>query len=873
MNARRVFFLTISCLLAAIPGVSQEGTPPGARDSGLTFETRARALVSGMTLDEKVAQMQHRAPPIPRLGIPAFDWWNEALHGVARNGVATVFPQAIGMASTWNPPLIRREAEVIGTEARAKYAEALMQHRHGTYQGLTFWSPNINIFRDPRWGRGQETYGEDPFLTSRVGVAFVRGLQGDHPKYFKVIATPKHYAVHSGPESLRHAFDARPSLRDLYETYLPAFEACVTEGGAWSIMGAYNRVMGAPCCASDLLLGNILRKQWHFGGYVVSDCGAIDDIVHGHRGVATSAEASAMAVKAGCDLTCGNEYGSLIEAVERKLITEEEINVSVRRLFTARMKLGLFDPPADVPFASIPPELNDTPEHSALALQVARESIVLLKNTEHNLPLPKSLGTIAVIGPNADDVGVLLGNYNGTPSHPVTILDGIRRAAGTARVLYARGSEHADGAPPRLEPVPGRVLSTTEDGRVISGLTGSYYAAMQPEGSPAFVRSDTTVDFRWGNSAAAPGLPADRFSVRWTGVLTPDSTGDYLLGASVDDGFRLYLDGLLFLEDWHNGGVRSGAREIRLVAGIPHDIRLEYYENGGDAIVQLGWRRNSGDPAEQAAALARQADRVVVVLGLTPGLEGEEMDVSLPGFRGGDRTDIALPAIQQRLLERLAAVGKPVTLVLLNGSALAIGWAKEHVQGVIEAWYPGQQGGNAVAEVLFGDYNPGGRLPVTFYASVNDLPPFEDYAMAGRTYRYFSGPVLFPFGHGLSYTTFAYGQPRIVSPLGKSEDTLRVRFPLKNTGDRDGDEVVQAYVRNLSVKGDNEPIKSLKAFQRVHLARGQEMSIMLPIARASLRGYNEKTGRVEVLPGLYEVQVGASSSDIRGTTRVAVHRR
>jgi beta-glucosidase len=855
-------------LVLACASTAQEQIP--FMNASLPRARRIDDLLSRMTLAEKVGQMQYDAPAIPRLGIPAYNWWNECLHGVARNGIATVFPQAIGMAATWNPPLILREAEVISTEARAKHEAAIRAGVREIYAGLTFWSPNINIFRDPRWGRGQETYGEDPFLTSRIGVAFIRGLQGNDPRYARVIATPKHFAVHSGPEPSRHSFDARTSERDLYETYLPAFEAAITEGKAGSIMGAYNRYMGSPCCASDLLLGKILRKTWKFDGYVVSDCGAIYDILHGHRLVATSAEASAMAVKAGCDLTCGTEYVSLVDAVEKKLITEKEINVSLRRLFEARLRLGLFDPPTMVPAAAIPPEENNTPGHDSLALEVARESLVLLKNEGKSLPLPTDTGMIAVVGPNAFDVDVLLGNYNGTPSRPVTILEGIRRGAGRARVLYARGCDYADGAPARLAAIPPSALRTVIKGRETAGVSGEYFTGMAPSGVPALVRTDTTVDFSWGINAPAPALPADQFSVRWTGTLTADTTGDYVIGVTVDDGFRLTLDGTVFMEDWKDGSARTRAKEIHLEAGVPHPLVLEYYEAGGDAVVRLGWIRKTGDPADEAVALARQADRVVAVLGLSPALEGEEMNVTLPGFSGGDRTDIALPAMQERLLARLVATGRPVTLVLLNGSALAIPWAKEHVQGIIEAWYPGQRGGDAVADVLFGRYNPAGRLPVTFYKSVDDLPPFGEYAMAGRTYRFFGGEVLFPFGHGLSYTSFAYGAVRVAPTWKSREDTLRVFVPVRNTGEREGDEVVQAYVRNESAAGKEEPIKSLKAFRRVHLSPGEERVISLPIPRSAMRVYGEKG--YAVAPGTYEVQVGASSSDIRGTGRFTIPR-
>lgn len=841
------------------------------QNPALSIEARLDDLLSKLTLEEKILQMQNRAPAIPRLAIPEYNWWNEALHGVARNGTATVFPQAIGMAATWNPELIRREAEVISTEARAKHHEDVRNNRRGLYQGLTFWSPNINIFRDPRWGRGQETYGEDPVLTSRIASSFVKGLQGNDPKYFKVIATPKHYAVHSGPESTRHSFDATTDKRDLYETYLPAFEAAIKGAGAWSVMGAYNRYLGEPCCASHLLLGEILRKRWGFPGYVVSDCGAIWDIYNGHALVKDASEASALAVKAGCDLTCGNEYASLLQAVKSGLITEKVIDVSVRRLMAARIRLGMFDPPEMVPYSQIPISMNDTREHDSLAADVARESIVLLKNEKKTLPMKKNLRSVAVIGPNADDVSVLLGNYNGLPSHPVTILQGIKNKVGpSTKVLYARGCELADGMIPRLAPIGPKNLQTSEGGRSIPGLTGSYYPNQTMSGDPASVRVDKSVDFDWGIASPAEGIPPDGFSVRWTGKLIADRSGTFMLGVTVDDGFRLFIDGAIFLEEWKNGGERSFGKEIAFKAGEEHDIRLEYYEHGGDAVARLGWGSTEIDPLAEAIAAAKDCEQIIAVLGLSPQLEGEEMSVRLKGFSGGDRTDLELPGPQARLLEALMALGKPTVLVLLNGSALSVRWAQQYVPAIVEAWYPGQQGGNAVADVIFGNYNPAGRLPVTFSNSVKDLPPFEEYAMKGRTYRYFKGTPLYPFGHGLSYTRFDYRKVDVSKRTVSPRDTIHVGITIANTGDSDGDEVLQVYVRYVS-QSDRDPLKSLKAFARVHLKQGKEQHVRIPLATMDLKQYDEAIDDYAVKPGSYEILIGASSSDIRLTTRIQVN--
>jgi len=691
-------------LLSANPG-------PAYQDVTLPLEIRVADLVARLTLEEKVSQMVHAAPAIERLGIPQYNWWNECLHGVARAGIATVFPQAIGLAATWNVDLVHCIAVAISDEARVKHHEAVRQGVRDIYKGLTFWSPNINIFRDPRWGRGQETYGEDPYLTARLGVAFVRGLQGDDARYLKLVATPKHFAVHSGPEAERHRFDARVDERDLRETYLPAFEACVKEGQAVSIMGAYNRTNGEPCCASPTLLGKILRQEWGFDGYVVSDCWAIGDIYKHHKVVATVEEAAALAVQAGCDLNCGEAFGALLAAVAQGLIAEETINRAVQRLFTARFRLGLFDPPEMVPYAQIPFAVNDSPEHRALALQAARESIVLLKNQNHCLPLRQDIKSIAVIGPNADDATVLLGNYHGTPSQSVTPLQGLQaRVSPATAVLYAPGCDLLD-----------------ED-------TAGFAAAI---------------------------------------------------------------------------------------------------------------------------ALAKRADVVIFVGGISQQVEGEEgQREGVAGGRRsrGDRDDLNLPSVQEKLLQALHATGKPVILVLLNGSALAVNWASEHLPAIVEAWYPGEEGGTALAEVLFGDYNPAGRLPVTFYKSVADLPPFEDYRMEGRTYRYFRGEPLFPFGYGLSYTTFAYSHLRLSARTIAPTETLTVSVDVQNVGQRAGDEVVQLYTSDV-VASVPVPIRQLGGFTRLHLKPGEKQTVTFTLSPRQL-SLIDAAGRRVIEPGEFQLAVG-----------------
>lgn len=699
----------------------------------LTLEERVNDLVARMTLEEKIGQMQHTAPAIDRLGIPAYNWWNECLHGVARNGIATVFPQAIGMAATWNPDLIFQEADVISTEARAKYAEAISKDQHEIYQGLTFWSPNINIFRDPRWGRGQETYGEDPFLTAKIGTAFVKGLQGNDPKYFKVIATAKHFAVHSGPEPERHSFDAWPSETDLYDTYLPAFEALIKDAKVYSVMGAYNRLYGVPCCASNLLLEKKLRSDWNFEGYVVSDCGAVSDFYNFHKFVPDAAKASALAVKTGTDLACGDEYKHLKESVEKGFISEAEINVAVKRLFTARMKLGMFDPSSMVRWASIKPADYDTKGNHELAVKVGRESIVLLKNEKALLPLGSKFRNIAVVGPYANRKSVLVGNYNGEPSHPVTILQGIQNKAGKANVAYAVGVE----APEML------------------------------------------------------------------------------------------------------------AKESQK-------------------------RTNAPQLEAEALALVKKSQVIVFVGGISPDLEGEEMPVKVKGFKGGDRTSLDMPDEQVEFLKKLKALGKPIVLILTNGSALSINWANENVSAIVEAWYPGGEGGNAVADVIFGNYNPAGRLPVTFYKSVDDLPAFDNYNMKGRTYRYFEGDPLYAFGYGLSYTTFEYESAMANAQKVSEQGAVKLNVQLKNTGKYDGDEVIQVYFSPIK-SAENSPLQSLVAFRRVSLKKGEVKSVELEIPVTSLRHFDTKNNRYVVDKGLYKFLVGTSSKDIRKTVSVEIN--
>jgi beta-glucosidase len=780
-----------------------------------------------MTLAEKVSQMQNTAAAIPRLGIPDYDWWSEALHGVARAGLSTVFPQAIGLAATFDAPLMNSVASVISTEARAKYNLAQSEGDHTRYHGLTFFSPNINIFRDPRWGRGQETYGEDPYLTGRLATAFITGMQGTDPHYLKTVATAKHYAVHSGPEILRLSFNAQVSPQDLDGTYLAAFHAAA-QAGVFSVMCAYSAVNGVPDCANTDLLETHLRNAFGFRGYVVSDCGAIGAIAAGHNYEPNITSAAAAAVLAGTDLSCGTEYATLTGAVAQGLLAESDLDRSLTRLFEVRFRLGMFDPPAMVPYSSIPMSAVDSPANRQMALDAAQRSLVLLKNTGGTLPIAPGVHRIAVIGPAADWPDMQMSSYSGVPSHIVTPLEGMRTRFASAQVSFALGSTYTTVSPAL---VPPEALQPPGGGQ---GLLAQYFATTDFSGTPALTRTDPRVYFNWDTQdpAVVPLIPRNAFSIRWTGTLTAPYTGDYVLGishwecddCSGTDAGRLYLDGTLLVDEnspmnWLHS---TRGAHVTLAAGSTHQLRVDFTQTNADKSVELVWI----PPADSLLAEARNtiaaADLGLLFVGINGDLENEEMGLVMPGFANGDRTDLTLPAPQQQLLNAMLDSGKPVVVVLSSGSSIVADGAQQRAAAVLEMWYPGEQGGTAVAQALAGDSNPAGRLPVTFYQSVDQLPAFTDYSMAGRTYRFFHGPPLYPFGYGLSYSTFRYSHATVTAPTAAGDPYL-ISARITNTSRRDGDEVAELYVTIGSA------LPALAGFERIHIPAGQTRTVQFPV--------------------------------------------
>jgi len=826
------------------------------KDPSQPIPARVADLVGRMTLEEKAQQMQNTAPAIARLGVPAYDYWNEALHGVARAGEATMFPQAIGMAATWDQDLLHDEGRVVAIEGRAKYNQAQREGNFDRYHGLTFWSPNINIFRDPRWGRGQETLGEDPYLSGTLGTQFILGVQGNDPKYFEAIATPKHFAVHSGPEPLRHGFNVNVAPRDLTETYLPQFRRAVVEGKAQSLMCAYNAIDGQAACANHTLLGDILRRDWGFQGFVTSDCGAVDDVTTGHHQTRTEAEGAALTVKTGTDTGCDfkDEMLALPNAVRQGFISEADIDVALKRLFTARMRLGMFDPADIVPFSKIGIDQNHSEAHQATALRAARESVVLLKN-DGILPLANNHARIAVVGPTATSLIGLEGNYNGTPTRPILPLDGIESEFGKASITYAQGAPFTAEV---AVPVPRTAFP--------GGLTATFYNSDDFSGPVAATRTDRQVDFNWASVDPAPGVKSNTFSVRWTGKIQVPAPGDYEFQFETrrrcdvgngPEGYTIHIAGA----DDQKVVVKCNGRDqtfapmkVHFADTAPRDFTLEFsHASSAASDISFAWKAPLAALREEAVVNARNADVVVAFLGLNAWLEGEEMPLKVPGFDGGDRTSIALPAAQLQLLDALEATGKPVVIVLQSGSAIALGADNAKARAVLEAWYPGEQGGQAIAEVLKGSVNPSGRLPVTFYKSTAELPPFTDYSMKNRTYRYFAGATEYPFGHGLSYTSFSYSTPTYSTRRVAAGKDQLIKVRVRNIGKREGDEVAQLYLSTPGIKGT--PLKSLKGYQRVHLDAGETKTLTFRLTPRDM-AFADAKGVMRILPATYQLWVG-----------------
>jgi beta-glucosidase len=852
-----------ACFLVLAPVARAQRPACSNRQTEAQIAARIDALIGKMTLEERVAQLQDRAPAIPRLGLPGYNWWNEGLHGIARNGYATVFPQAIGLAATWDPSLMHQVGDTVSTEARAKF-DAHAHRDSERFAGLTIWSPNINIFRDPRWGRGQETYGEDPFLTMTLGTQFVEGVQGNDPFYFKAQATPKHFVAHSGPEEGRDSFNTVVSEHDMADTYLPAFHQLLTKGGAAAVMCSYNAINGIPSCANRALLQDLVSDKWGFRGYVVSDCDAVGNITEYQHYANDAAHGAADALNAGVDLDCGDSYLALADALKQGLVKQQDIDASLHRLLLARVQLGLFDDGGCTPYNRIAPAENDTPAHRALALRAAEESVVLLKN-DGMLPL-HGASSVAVIGPNADSVKVLEANYHGTASVPVTPLDGLRKAY--AQVRYAQGSLLAAGV---AEIVPRTALRTGVAPDAAAGLTAEYFNGDTVEGMPTVTTLVPKIDLDVDRVSPSPLLTSSHYAARWSGYFVPPVAGDYVLEVNIKrcwdcdahDGFRLLFDGKTVLAD---AGSKTEHYKfpVSLKDTAPHALRLELDHGGEDAGIGLEWEPPAEALIDEAVAAAKASDAVVVFAGLSPELEGEALQVHLQGFNGGDRTSLDLPLAQRTLIARLRELHKPMTVVLDSGSAVALGPESLGADAVLAAWYPGEEGGDALANVLSGKTSPSGRLPVTFYRSTDDLPAFTDYSMAHRTYRYFTGPVEFGFGYGLSYAKFKYGPVRLASATIGANETLRASVTVTNTSSIKADEVAELYlIPPTGLAG--APRLALAGTQRVTLAPGESKTLRFTLGDERLSTVDPQ-GRRSVRQGLYRVAIGGAQPQLGGKT-------
>ena len=851
--------ISIITFLLALNSYAQDYRSFPMWDASLPMEQRVNDVVSRLTLEEKVKQMLNATPAIPRLGILAYDWWNETLHGVARTPFkVTSYPQAIGMAATWDSISLYKMADYSALEGRAIQNKAIELGRtRERYLGLTYWTPNINIFRDPRWGRGQETYGEDPFLTAMLAKAFVHGLQGDDPKYLKAAACAKHFAVHSGPEPSRHVDNFNPTTYDLWDTYLPAFKELVTKANVAGVMCAYNAVNTQPCCANDLLMNDILRKQWNFTGYVTSDCWAIDDFFKYHKTHRDSVTAAVDGVMHGTDIECGTSvYYTLYNGVKSGLIKEEQLDVSLRRLFMIRYRLGMFDPPSMVKYAQTPASALEAPEHKALALKMAQQSIVLLKNENKVLPLKKTIKKIAVLGPNADNRISVLGNYNGNPSKVVSLLDGLKEKVGSnVEIIYV----------PAINFINDTMLAYLDissyygwDGD--QGFKAEYFNNRELSGEPV-TRRVNQIDFSWQEGqVVTEDIRANNFSARYSTDYVPTADGETTFEVEADDGYRFLINGKQVINAWQRN--RWGARTYKLPTkkDSVYKLVLEYWQGEGKANVALRAGNFKRTDFTAVANKVKDADVIIFAGGISPQLEGEEMPVNAPGFNGGDRTSILLPAIQTELMKKLRSTGKPVVFVMMTGSAIAIPWENENIPAIINAWYGGQSAGTAIADVLFGDYNPAGRLPVTFYKSDNDLPAFGDYSMNNRTYRYFKGEALYPFGYGLSYTSFKYDMINVPATVASGKN-VTVSARVTNTGKLDGEEVVQLYISHQGVQG-KVPLRALKGFQRISLKAGESKKVSFTLTPEQLSLVSED-GKMLEPKGKVVISIGGGQPDIK----------
>jgi len=847
-----------------ISATAQDATNLPYMNPQLTPEQRAADLVHRMTLAEKATQMQNNSAAVPRLNVPAYQWWSEALHGVINEGV-TEYPEPIGLAATFDTAGIHTMAAQIGVEGRIKHVQNAREGHTGIMGGLDFWSPNLNIFRDPRWGRGQETYGEDPFLTGRMGVAYVTGLQGDNPKYYLAIATPKHYAVHSGPEPTRHFADVDVSKHDEVDTYEPGFRAAIVEGKAGSVMCAYNAINGQPACANQYLLQDQLRGKWGFQGYVVSDCDAVRDVAANHRYRPTQAQGAAISVIRGMDNECvtfTSRFGepvekAYIDAVQQGFLPESTLDTALIRLFTARMKLGMFDSPDMVPYTKIDEKELDSAEHRAQARKLADEAMVLLKN-DGILPLKPGIRKIAVIGPLADQTRPLFGNYAGQPTHIVYVIEGLKAEFPNATITFVPGTQflRTDGTP-----LPNSLL-TTPDGK--PGLKADYNEGMvrgrpMPGANTKPLVSRTEANVGLNDSNLPPEIAGRKsFGVQWSGFLTPSESGDFLLGIRSAGFARLSVDDKQVAMAFGSGQISSGVGRVHLEKGQKVALSINYGSMNGKAHAELTWTKVNNAPSPEAIAAARNADVVIAVVGITSSLEGEEMPVTEPGFLGGDRTSLDLPQPEEELVEAASATGKPIAVVLMNGSALGVNWINAHANAVLDAWYPGEEGGAAIAETLSGKNNPAGRLPITFYTGVNQLPNFEDYGMANRTYRYFTGKPLYPFGYGLSYTTFKYSDLSLPAQSVAAGQPVAADVTVTNSGMIAGDEVVQLYLKFPAVKG--APVVALRGFQRIHLEPGATQKVHFDLKNRDL-GIVTEDGNPIIAQGDYTITIGGGQPD------------